>query len=341
VTFSYMSGTIHPYYTVALAPAIAAVVAIGGRVLWLYRAALWARLVLAAMTVGTAVWGWELLGRSGWLPGLRWATLVLGAAFGLALLLPPARARRLAVVALVAATLAAGAGSAAFGAATATVAHSGSIPSSGPSAAAGMGGAFGGSGTRPGAPNSTTGPGGTTNGFGGTAGTSTTPGSTNSSSGTSSTGSTSTGSTGSSSSGSSSSGSSSSSSSSRGGGMGGGGSTSNTALDALLKASTTKWSAAISGATSAADLELASGSSVIALGGWNGSDPSPTLAQFQAYVAAGQIHYYISGGGMGGGGGNGGTATESSQIATWVAAHYTATTVGSSTVYDLTQTATS
>jgi hypothetical protein len=110
-------------------------------------------------------------------------------------------------------------------------------------------------------------------------------------------------------------------------------------LTALLKASTTKWSAAVSGATTAADLELASGSSVIALGGWNGSDPSPTLAQFEAYVAAGQIHYYISGGGMGGGGGTNGASTDSSQIATWVAAHYTAKTVGSSTVYDLTATA--
>ena len=118
-----------------------------------------------------------------------------------------------------------------------------------------------------------------------------------------------------------------------------GGSTSSTELTALLKASTTKWSAAISGATSAAELELASGTSVIALGGWNGSDPSPTLAQFEAYVAAGQIHYYIAGGGMGGGAG--GTSTDSGQIATWVAAHYTAKTVGNTTVYDLTQAKTS
>jgi hypothetical protein len=122
-----------------------------------------------------------------------------------------------------------------------------------------------------------------------------------------------------------------------GAGMGGEGST-NSELSALLEASTTKWSAAVSGATSAAGLELASGTAVIALGGWNGSDPSPTLAQFQAYVAAGQISYYISGGGMGGGGGGGqdGTTTASSQIATWVAATYPATTVGGSTVYHLT-----
>jgi hypothetical protein len=47
-------------------------------------------------------------------------------------------------------------------------------------------------------------------------------------------------------------------------------------------------------------------------------------------VAAGQIHYYIAGGGMGG------SANASAQIAAWVEAHYTAETVGSTTVYDLT-----
>jgi hypothetical protein len=73
---------------------------------------------------------------------------------------------------------------------------------------------------------------------------------------------------------------------------------------------------------------------VIALGGWNGGDPSPTLAQFQSSVAAGKIHYFIAGG-MGGGPG-GGTTTAAAQIDGWVAAHYPATTVGSTTVYDLT-----
>ena len=289
LTFSYMSGTIHPYYTVALAPAIAALVGIGGRVLWLYRAKLWARAVLATMVLATAVWGSELLGRTSWLPALRWASLVLGGLLALTLLVPARKMRGLAMVALVAAILSAGAGTAAYATATASVAHNGSIPSSGPSGQSGMGGGPGGAGGMPsGAPNST----GTT----------------------------------------------SSTSTTRAGGMGGN-SSSSTELVALLKASTSKWSAAISGATSAAELELSSGTSVIALGGWNGSDPSPTLAQFQAYVAAGQIHYYIAGGGMGGGGS--GTSTDSGQIATWVAAHYTAKTVGSTTVYDLTQAKTS
>ena len=56
------------------------------------------------------------------------------------------------------------------------------------------------------------------------------------------------------------------------------------------------------GANSAAGYQLASGEPVMALGGFNGSDPSPTLAQFQDYVADGEIHYFISGGGGLGGG---------------------------------------
>ena len=58
------------------------------------------------------------------------------------------------------------------------------------------------------------------------------------------------------------------------------------------------------------------------------------MAQFQKYVAAGEIHYFIAGGGMGGGQGGDGS---SSSITAWVTAHYTATTVGGVTVYDLTQ----
>jgi len=285
VTFSYMSGTIHPYYTVALAPAIAAMAGIGGRVLWLYRSAIWARATLAAMVLASAVWGFVLLGRADWLPALQWAALVVGVIAALALLVSAVRLRRLAVVAVLAAVLSAGIGSAAWATATAGQAHTGSIPSSGPAGAATMGG---GGNRMMGTP-----PGQSTSGSSSSTGTT---------------------------------------SGAQAGGAGGQ-NASSAELTALLKASTTKWSAAISGATSAADLELASGTSVIALGGWNGSDPSPTLAQFKADVAAGQIHYYISGGGMGGGGGG---STDSSQIATWVAANYTATTVGSSTVYDLT-----
>ena len=65
----------------------------------------------------------------------------------------------------------------------------------------------------------------------------------------------------------------------------------------------------------------------MAIGGFNGTDPSPTLAQFQQYVAEGKIHYFIGGGGFGGGpGGNQqGGSNASSAIAAWVADSFTAT----------------
>jgi hypothetical protein len=72
----------------------------------------------------------------------------------------------------------------------------------------------------------------------------------------------------------------------------------------------------------------------MAIGGFNGTDPSPTLAQFQAYVAAGKIHYFISGGGGPGGGGAG--SASASAISAWVQQTFTAKTIGGMTVYDLT-----
>jgi hypothetical protein len=82
----------------------------------------------------------------------------------------------------------------------------------------------------------------------------------------------------------------------------------------------------------------------MAIGGFNGSDPSPTLAQFKKYVAEGKIHYFVSGGTgggmgggeMGGGGMGGGGNGTSSQISSWVTENFTEVTVGSATFYDLT-----
>ena len=61
--------------------------------------------------------------------------------------------------------------------------------------------------------------------------------------------------------------------------------------------------------------------------------PSPTLAQFQAWVAAGQVHYYIGGSGLSRS--NGGSDV-AGQISSWVASSFTAQTVDGVTVYDLT-----
>lgn len=104
----------------------------------------------------------------------------------------------------------------------------------------------------------------------------------------------------------------------------------NAELAALLRTTSTKWAAATNGSQSAAGIEIATGKAVMAIGGWSG-DPAPTLDQFKAYVKSGKVAYYIgsgSGGGRGGPGGN-------SEISTWVAANFTATTVGGTTVYKL------
>jgi hypothetical protein len=98
--------------------------------------------------------------------------------------------------------------------------------------------------------------------------------------------------------------------------------------------------AATVGANSAAGYQLATEEPVMAIGGFNGSDPSPTLAQFQELVAAGEIHWFIPGGtGAGRGGGPGtqmGGSQAASEITAWVEATFPPTTVGGTTIYDLT-----
>jgi hypothetical protein len=118
------------------------------------------------------------------------------------------------------------------------------------------------------------------------------------------------------------------------------GSRSSAAITSMLKsdADSYTWAAAAVGSNSAAGYQLASEEPVMAIGGFNGSDPSPTLAQFKAYVADGAIHYLIAGGGGFGGrmGGPGGASSGAgSAISSWVAANFTATTVDGVTIYDL------
>jgi hypothetical protein len=97
-------------------------------------------------------------------------------------------------------------------------------------------------------------------------------------------------------------------------------------------ASKYKWIAATEGTQEAAPIELATGGdAVLAIGGFNGTDPAPTLAEFEALVAKGEIHYYVGAGSESFGGGTG-----SATIATWVAAHFKSETVGGVTVYNLT-----
>lgn len=106
--------------------------------------------------------------------------------------------------------------------------------------------------------------------------------------------------------------------------------TPSTAVTALLEqnAGSYTWAAATVGSNSAAGYQLATGRPVMAIGGFNGTDPAPSLAQFQQYVRAGRIHFFI-GGSMP----QGGNTTQ--QITTWVTQNFTARTVGGTTVYDL------
>jgi 4-amino-4-deoxy-L-arabinose transferase-like glycosyltransferase len=312
VVFSYMQGTIHPYYTVALAPAIAGLIATSGVIVWRERQSLLARLVGVAMVLSTGLWSYHLLAETpSWYPALRYLAIAL-AVIGSAALLGASRWSRSWLIAAIAAVTVMLSGSGAYALATTTVAHSGSIPSVG-SASSGSTGAGGGFG------------GGTGGGFGGTGGTrptGTPPTGANGTAGSSTAnGSAATG------------------EAATGAGAASGADSSSAALVALLKASTTKWAAAASSSMTAGPLELSSGKAVMSIGGFSGSDDAITLAQFESLVAKGEIHYFIAGGTGTGGSAGGDTGSVYSQITTWVSAHYTATTVGSSTVYDLTTTA--
>ncbi|GAA0662502.1 hypothetical protein GCM10009535_47630 [Streptomyces thermocarboxydovorans] len=97
------------------------------------------------------------------------------------------------------------------------------------------------------------------------------------------------------------------------------------------------WAAAAIGAQNAASYQLATGEPVMAVGGFNGTDPSPALARFQQYVEDGRIHYSIAGGAMGGGPAMGTESSTSAQISAWVQQNFEEVTAGSVTFYDLTR----
>ncbi|WP_435200562.1 ArnT family glycosyltransferase [Janibacter sp. GS2] len=285
-TFSLMAGIFHEYYTVALAPAVAALVGMGAAEAWERRESPTGSIALSAATAAGATWGFILLSRTteyGW---LRVGVLATGMAAAV-LLLVITRVHRRAVSAIVAAALiAALAGPAAYTASTLAQGHSGSIVTAGP--------ATSGSSTR--------GPGGGTGGTGGPGG------------------------------------------AGGAGGPGGAGglldaSTSSTEVISALSADADSytWAAAAIGSQSAAGLQIGTQLPVMAVGGFNGSDPSPTLEQFQTYVEDGRIHYFVGGGDTGGGARNGSDSGTSSQISAWVSENFTEVTIGDSTLYDLTQ----
>ena len=333
VVFSYMAGIIHSYYTVALAPAIGALAGIGAVQLWRVRdgwrgheRSWFGRGMLAAGIAVTAVWSYVLLDRTpAWYPWLRVVVLLAGlgaaaaliAGYWLASAVGTLLGRVVLVVAPVClALVAALAGPFGYSLDAVATPHTGALPTAGPAVTAfggpggaggpgfarrggfghggfGHGGGFGGGGFAPGTGFRGRSHGGGHGGFGrGGFG---------------------------------------------GGGFGGGGLGGNTevssALTALLTdgASGYRWVAATVSSDGAAPLQLASREPVMSIGGFNGTDPAPTLAQFEQYVADHEIHYFV--------GANsdsfGGSSGDAAQITAWVEAHFRAETVGGETVYTL------
>ncbi|HEY0576529.1 MAG TPA: glycosyltransferase family 39 protein [Pseudonocardia sp.] len=300
--FSFMAGIFHPYYTVALAPAIAAVLAIGGRELFARRDSWPYRAIMAVLLAGTGALALALLDRTPeWAPALHWSVLALTAIAVVAVLTSGGGRHRVVSIAAVA-VLAGLLAPAGYAVRTALTPHTGSTPSAGPTTAAGFADA---------ADRRGRGTGMAAQGFGGRE--------------------------------------------------------QAIPLDpaqaAVLRAAGTTWSAATIGARGASSVELSSQTAVMAIGGFIGSDPAPTLAQFQADVAAGRIHYFIPeqprggpggqpgggqpgrgqlgggqpGGAQPGGGRHGDSRGTSAEITTWVTQHFAPITIGGQTWYDLTR----
>jgi 4-amino-4-deoxy-L-arabinose transferase-like glycosyltransferase len=373
--FSFMAGIIHPYYTVALAPAIAALVGIGAVSLWHARDEWPARALLAAGVAITAGWSYTLLDRSpSWYPPLRFAVVILGFGSAAVLLAGPWLTGRaasaagrtsagdgrseghgrglgrvrvtLAGSAAAVALIAALAGPAAYSLDAAATAHAGALPTAGPTVTSafggpGGGGPGGGGGTgRPGSagghaglPGAGHGSGSGSPGIGGSGQASGTGSGTGRLPGAGTHGGSATGRPGAFPGGGQGLG-------GRGGlGGGGGGLGGSTqvskALMTLLErnASAYTWAAATVGSESAAPLQLATGQPVMSIGGFNGTDPSLSLAQFKRLVAEHKIHYFVGANSDSFGGGSGDAAA----ISTWVTAHFKSQTVGGETVYNLTE----
>ncbi|WP_018600412.1 glycosyltransferase family 39 protein [Mycobacterium sp. 155] len=256
LVLSFMKTNVHPYYCLSVAPAVAAMFAIGIHEMWRRRDGWLGQIGLAAMLLATGVWSFWILGRNAsWLPPLRWAILAV-AVLATVVLLWGLRAgsRGLAVAALSAALIGGFAGTTAYTVATLGQPHTGGGPSVGPADPDGN--------------------------------------------------------------------------------HGHGWFTDNPGVDAMLRGTTTKWSAAVNHSSAAANLELSTNTAVMAIGGFIGTDPVPTLEQFQAYVAERQITYYILPETKDHGGGFFGNNSHT-EITDWVKANFTATKVGSDTVYDL------
>jgi 4-amino-4-deoxy-L-arabinose transferase-like glycosyltransferase len=310
LVFSFMAGIFHEYYTVALAPAIGALAGIGAAAAWERRRRPAALAVVAATTAFTAWWATVLLDRAPrWNPWLADVVVVVGASAVVALVLTAlaqARGRtpsRVALGAVGALALAAVLlAPSAWVVQTVRTSHTGSLVAAGPKVVdpsrrhrpVGAG-----TGGPPGSPGQA--PAGVPSGAG-SAGSPPVPPAHHVPD--------------------------------RNGGLLQASRPTAPVVERLLDhAGRYEWAAAVVGSMRAAGYQLATQRPVIAIGGFNGTDPSPTLEEFQDLVAAGRVHWFIGSSTfrnqMGG-------SSEAARIGGWVEANYTATQVGTTVMYDLT-----
>src|SRR6185503_2803736 len=119
VLFSFANGILHPYYTVALAPAIGAAIGIGASLLWRRRSDVRAATALSGAVLVTCVLAAVLLSRdSTWMPWLRAAIAVFGVGAAVLLLVAGRLADPVARVVAVLAVVSCLAGPAAYSVAT-------------------------------------------------------------------------------------------------------------------------------------------------------------------------------------------------------------------------------
>ncbi|MFI6404404.1 ArnT family glycosyltransferase [Streptomyces sp. NPDC050548] len=357
VTFSMAQGTMHPYYTTALAPGIAALCGGGGVMLWrAFRSgdARWSWVLPAGLAV-TGIWAIVVLRRaSGWNTWLWPAVgvLMVLAIVGLFVFRSGNRGRLL-TASIAAAIVAALAGPTAYAVTPAASSGSGggmggTNPTAGPSTGGGMGGGPGGGGNRGGFGGGQGGPGGGTQQGGGQAtgelpGGGTAPGGmTPGGGGTGEvpqgggapsgapTGGTAGGATGGQQGGTTGelpgggTGTAPGGTGGTRGGFGGGGGMGGTTSSALVSylekhQDGAKWLLAVSNSQSAGQLILSTHKPVISMWGFTGSDKAMTLAKLKELVKKGELHYIQLGGG-----GMGGNSTLNTEITAWVQKNATA-----------------
>lgn len=331
LTFAMAEGTMHPYYTTALAPGIAALCGGGGVMLlrafrddkrWVW--------VLPVALGATGIWSIALLRRaSGWNTWL-WPVIAVVMALAIAGLLVFRSGRRVQLFAasVAAAVVASVAGPAAYAASVPSGSGGGmggTNPTAGPTTGNGMGGPGGGGNRAGGFPGGNGGgemPGGQQGGQ---------QGGQNGTTGTPPNGAPSGAPTGGMPGGTGTGGDQAAGAPSGGfgrGGMGGGmGGGADSELVTYLKKHRdgAKWLLAVSSSQSAAQLIVSSGQPVISMWGWSGTDKAMTLAKLKELVKKGELHYIQLGGGMGGGGGmgQGGSDSVSSEVTAWVQKHAT------------------